>query len=807
VDLGLEHWLREEIRAALDRLGEHGILVWYDPGGTLQELAEGATAEGANLLRFAGSYLALRYELEERAPELEGRWVLYIPERPPEVSWLRDLEALGERWDMDFLEVVHRKYGLPVTPRLSTLLREHPENAPALIRAWRYRSPAGLTGEDPVVQALLGYVLGLSSWDPVEALLLFLSESGWRERLEARGLWEEWRRWIADYSGLREAPEDEAGLRDRLGAAALLCEFCRFAPGLEYAVAYLPPDEGRRQRLADLARLWRDRESYRGAYERMALEVEQRYALASRIAPSKDLLWAETFPCVDDLWRKELRAAVGPDGSGLADRASRVRAVAEARRGLFWARRRPEVGRAWEAIEKATLLFERCGEAIRQSEDLQTSEDFIGRYTNKDGWWQLDLWALELAALEGTPHPEERSGVVFPAWQSYREFLDLVNRRFADAVQREGWRPEQPSFWTRVERARERTAVFLVDAFRFDLARRVEELLSRSFDATVEPVRGVLPGITELGMASLLPGAEGGLAVEWGEERIRVRIGEQEVGSRDGRRARLHANLRPGDRVVELEQVKGADFLEAERLVVLSRELDKYGTFAVDLRPEGLLELLERICDAVRYLTDQGFRQFFLVADHGFLFVPPGTELLTLSSGSARLVQSRFAVGAVAEGCWVPKMSELGWNASPDELIGFPMGLRVFSRPGPTSRFLHGGLSLQESIVPLLTARPHAPTPKVAVTLEVPEELTSRIAVLLVRTRAMTLLAAPRRVRVQVGDRSELIEVGIGRPEIQVRVAWLDFDASPPPTVEIALVDDESGEVLDSREVPVKLLL
>ncbi len=537
--------------------------------------------------------------------------------------------------------------------------------------------------------------------------------------------------------------------------------------------------------------------------------MEQRYTIASRIALNEKLLRAETFPCVDDLWRRELREAVGPEGAGLAERAGRVRAVAEARRGLFWARRRPEVGRAWDAIERAARLFEGCREATRRSEELRTSEDFIRRYTQQDEWWRLDLWALELAALEGALDPEERSGLVLPAWQSYREFLDVVNRRFADTVQREGWRPEQPSFWTRVEGARGRTAVFLVDALRFDLARRIEELLGGGFTVEVEPMRGVLPGVTELGMASLLPGAEGGLTVEWGEDRTRVRLGEQEVGSREGRRTRLRTGLRPRDKVVELEEVEKTDLAGVERLVVLSRELDEYGTFAAHLRPEGLLlELLERICRAVRLLADQGFRRFLLVADHGFLFIPPDTEPRTLPPGSARVVQSRFAVGTVTEGCWSPRMSELGWNASPDEMVGFPLGLCVFSRPGSIPRFLHGGLSLQESVVPVLDVRAHAPIPKITVTLEAPEVLTSRIAVIRVRAAATNLLAGSRRVRVRVGEReSDPVEVGVGEPEKIVQVRWLDFDAPPPAEVSVSLVDADTGEVLERRQARVELVV
>jgi hypothetical protein len=88
------------------------------------------------------------------------------------------------------------------------------------------------------------------------------------------------------------------------------------------------------------------------------------------------------------------------------------------------------------------------------------------------------------------------------------------------------------------------------------------------------------------------------------------------------------------------------------------------------------------------------------------------------------------------------------------------------------------------------------------------DRITSRIAVIPVRARRSGLVAVPRRVRVRVGDReSDVIEIGGQRFEANLQVHWLDFLAPPPPNVTIALLDADTGEVLDRRNVQVHLAI
>ncbi|MBC7105877.1 MAG: hypothetical protein H5T97_08045, partial [Firmicutes bacterium] len=233
--------LRQLLEEELRRQGPAGLVVWYDAGATLSPIVARAVPEGAQLLRFAGSYLALRLALESQDPHLEGRWVVYVPERPPKESWLRDWELFGARWDMDLLELLRRVGNLLPTPGLVDLLRR-PENARDLAQAWESLVGNQPLSETALLDALLALGFGLPRWQAEEGILLFASGAVCRKDLAARGLWPVFVERLREWAGWEEAPEDEAALRRRLEAALLLSELVEALPELAGRLAgVLPP--------------------------------------------------------------------------------------------------------------------------------------------------------------------------------------------------------------------------------------------------------------------------------------------------------------------------------------------------------------------------------------------------------------------------------------------------------------------------------------------------------------------------------------------------------------------------------------
>ena len=277
--------------------------------------------------------------------------------------------------------------------------------------------------------------------------------------------------------------------------------------------------------------------------------------------------------------------------------------------------------------------------------------------------------------------PDEKVRFAGPAFRAYGEFLDRVNRRFAEAVGREGWRPTQPGFWDRFVRTGGPTAVLLVDALRYDTARRLRDLLGGELDASLGFMLGVLPGVTELGMAALLPGAEAGLEPRAEDFGLRVFLGGDEVGTRAGRRAWLGRKLGRRAKVVDLDELDHADLTGIELLVVQSRELDEFGTFAAGLDPQGLLEMVGRIARGMGRLKERGFVRFIVAADHGFLFVPPGS-----GTGCGGGPDGQGAQAPVCRRERVRRLSgEAGRRAGPER----PRGIRL--SPGSGSVRPSGG--------------------------------------------------------------------------------------------------------------------
>jgi len=802
--MSLTSVLQDVISNELGRQGQAGLIVWYDPQGTLAALVERSIPKGVRLLPFQGSYLALRLELERQDPQFAQRWVVYIPEAPAPESWLRDWELLGARWEMDLLELLHRKFNLSATPKLVALLRGYPQNSRALAQAWDNVIGEVTVNETSLADALLALAFGLPRWQVEQALLAFLSGAVGQRQLAPRGLWEVFTDRVGAVIGWAEVPTDEDRLRRRLEAATLLSELVDAVPALAGRLAQALPAEAKRSFAAHLAGRWR--REWPETYIPAAQRVQDQYELAAHLSVSPALLTFETFPVVDDLWRREVRNAVAPDGSNLGERAQRLGEIAAARQGLFWAKQ----GRAryWQGLGLAASLYTGCQGAITAAEHLSGRDEFVERYAAQDGWWQLDRWALDLATAAEAVSREELDRFVRPAWRAYGRYLESVNQRFAAAVQREGWQPTQTSFWGGLVSGQKRTVVIFMDALRYDLAHHLAALLPEDeFKVTLGPGTSCLPSVTEVCMAALLPEADAGLEVIGEANHVHIRLGGEDVGDYPARLSWLERHIGPQGKVVKLDEVDAVHLAGVDLLIITSREVDAFGTFAADLQPHGLVDMVGKAARAIGHLRREGFARFLITADHGFFFLPADLQPGAIPAPAAKVTKHRFIIGANPPGCVVKYAQELGLQGS--ELFGFPMGLAVFSIQGGVGSFLHGGLSLQECIIPVLQIQAEAPAQKVAVTMAVPQQLTSRIALVnVVVRRPVSLFDQSRRVIVEVeGKRSAPSELGPENAEVPVSVRWLGFDDSPPREALIRLLDADSLQVLEERVVAVEILV
>ena len=102
--------------------------------------------------------------------------------------------------------------------------------------------------------------------------------------------------------------------------------------------------------------------------------------------------------------------------------------------------------------------------------------------------------------------------------------------------------------------------------------------------------------------------------------------------------------------------------------------------------------LLERI----ESLLDAGWREVRVVTDHGWLWLPGGLPKVDLPK---YLTQSRWARCALIEGDSTVQVPTVPWYWNAAERVAVGPGIACF---GAGNEYAHGGLSLQESLIPVL---------------------------------------------------------------------------------------------------------
>ena len=204
---------------------------------------------------------------------------------------------------------------------------------------------------------------------------------------------------------------------------------------------------------------------------------------------------------------------------------------------------------------------------------------------------------------------------------------------------------------------------------------------------------------------------------------------------------------------------------DAPLILVRSQEIDLAGeSDGGTVTHHVMASIVGNLARAVRKLAKTGIARFVIASDHGHLFAEPkDDDMKTDAPGGDTLLLHRR--------CWVGRggtdpagtvrisAADLGYDSDLDFV--FPEGTGVF-KAGGGLRYHHGGLSLQEMVIPVLwirmpTGEEPSPTTKVELHDE-PAEITTRTVGVTV-ARDLELFTEPVWLRVVLMAGGE--EVGL----------------------------------------------
>jgi len=699
--------MSDRIAQALNKLfNRHRIVFWYDAKQELRDDFDALSLPGIEKLELTNNEFGIKYRILREQPE--QKFLLYRNGPQPDEldNWLLDVQlAHGEfRTDQVAIWLSELELGL----EFADVVQSHTEYFQAIKRKEALKKM--LRGDDTPGQIRLKMLAVCAASEPrmdsvVENLLQELAE-GRDDKIKLIGrctldgfLWEQLTRCYGYQS-------DEPSIRD---FAIELFKSC-YAMGTDGQVK-LTGDA-----LVFLKR-WKDSRQFENCFETLSAEcadvlnIEQ--DLAKRDLP--ELIELDYFRLIDQKIISDLVRAAASRTLSSGDVALWVRQ----RRQGHWYR---EFRHLYEAIDYAAQFLQVLGEVKLEVDSLAGG---VERYCRV--WYRLDQlyrkftyhvrMSGQASLMETLTEQIENlysNNYLLKLGDSFQTLVDSAIKWEASPVRRQR---EFFEHWVRpFLRKDNKVCVIISDAMRYEIGEELLSLIRQEdrYSAEIEPALSMLPSYTQLGMAALLPNKE--LAIADNETGTVLVDGQSSQGTVN-RTKILQATLNGSGQAIAAEDFMAMNRDDSRELLKANQVLYIYHN-RIDhtgdkMHSEGQAfeaaeQTLDDLLKLVKKLTAANANNLLITADHGFIYqhreIAESDFLSVEPEGEVILYRDRrFILGKKLKpslGLHTFKADQLGLCG--DVEVQIPKSINRLRLKGSGSRFVHGGASLQEVVIPVI---------------------------------------------------------------------------------------------------------
>jgi PglZ domain len=476
------------------------------------------------------------------------------------------------------------------------------------------------------------------------------------------------------------------------------------------------------------------RERYPDIYEEKANLTE------ARLEAELDQMQPEDLGKIDTFRREETRILEGAVQALLAGNWTQANQWAKLRMDTpsFWIQRDLPRRFVWSLISAAAHFGNQIQSSQRPLKQAQTLQEALDVYT-QSGYLvdrshrQFEQLCLKL--LESRlPHFALLLEVAEKLRWQYRSWADQLAADFAQICRTQGFLPEanlqqrtlyEQTVHTQLQNGR-KVAYFLVDAFRYEMATELlPQLEEMGATAVLKGRYSELPSITAVGMNVLAPvnraghlvlaAGEGFKGFKTGEYTVRtpkdrLRAMEERSVYQAGRQRALSLTLSDVCSLSPNELKKKT--ANAKLIIVHSQEIDDAGEAGVGLAT--FETWMQQLKAAWNHLRNLGVDEFIFTADHGFLLQDSTTQ--EKPYGSKRDPDRRYVLvnePRQEAGTVTVPLSALQYDGQAGYLL-FRTDTAVFATGKSGATFVHGGNSLQERVIPVLSVTQRSAALKLA---------------------------------------------------------------------------------------------
>ena len=259
-----------------------------------------------------------------------------------------------------------------------------------------------------------------------------------------------------------------------------------------------------------------------------------------------------------------------------------------------------------------------------------------------------------------------------------------------------------------------RIFVIISDALRYESAAELKDIIVSEdrYNASLNACLGSIPSYTQLGMASLLPNNI--LSIEEGSDIVYV-DGQSSQGLVN--RTKILQKEYSGSIAISAEDflkmkatTEGRDYIKPYNVIyIYSNHIDKIGDDKTSESKvfEATENEFDNIVKLIKHISNMNGNNMIVTADHGYLYQHNRLDESDFTdftpTGNVYKTNRRFVLGKdLNKDMAVKNWGKTTFGLGDDTEIQIPKSINRIRVQGAGSRFVHGGASLQEIVIPII---------------------------------------------------------------------------------------------------------
>jgi len=736
-----------------EKFKNSNIVIWYDCKNEFLQEFNLYDEQGVNKIAFEGSFIELRYKILLADSELSKKWLIYSNVENRQ-GFLTEFEFFGDTYIASVKDILERYYRIDFGQfDISTL----EERLHILKRLWDIipenviRSLSQETLDDIVLTNGFGYVDISKEY----TILKYICETDkYDSILEEAKIKDKFFEFLSLEYGINVSDFNSKDKIAKYIAESLFqSELIQKSRNKDIRPFGIELNTNKIMNCVQLLETWANHDIYREKFIEYSKRVSEKYMVNVLNEMELDELFAiEYLYGIEEILYKKLEIQIfkdvhdsylikeslleylsgqyvkeekknyqysdiekGIDIESLKTQLKDLSVFIDIRRRYYFSKSR--IFNKWNILNNIFQLINMLYKFEEEFKIINSNMDNIISLYETNNWWKIDLLYRKVQE-DYTLIDDFISRLLnFVNKKYYYQYLKPLNEEISNIIENrhnyEFKTDIQLDFWSKyVSNSDKKTAVIIVDAMRYEMGKEIFSMLNEVEHKTIVPLIASIPTVTEFGMASLLPNGNTKLIINEENDTIKIMDGNFNYPlNNKSERIRFFLEISCGNGVVKnlneiidipINSLK-SEFESKDRILIFSNEIDEAGHIE-DSSIQMFPGLLNKIKSAIKKLVQIDIEKIVVVADHGFILTSGLEEWMKVDipKDLDNIVKKRrYTISRNrVEGNYISK-SAYSVNYNGDLYFNFPRGINVFPVSGGI-KFHHGGISLQELLVPVI---------------------------------------------------------------------------------------------------------